>query len=84
MIAPEETKIAHTPDMADADKLQSLQAELEDHKRKLEEMQQRYGSPEAQVHPEAAREHMHSMRELIASTENTLRTLIELLGRAGI
>ena len=70
--------------MADADKLQSLQAELAEHKKKLEEMQQRYGAPDAQVHPDEARAHIHSMRELLAYSEHTVQTLIELLGRVGI
>ena len=70
--------------MSEPEKLQAVQAELEAHKRKLEEMQQRYGSPETHIHPDAAREHMHSMQELIASTRSSLQTLIELLGRAGI
>lgn len=84
MTSTQAPQMSHTPVMADEDKLQSLKEELEEHKKKLDEMQQRYGSPEAQIHPEAARQHIHSMRDLVADLTQKVQTLIELMGHAGL
>ena len=70
--------------MPDPNELRSLKAELEAHKKKLDEIQQRYGTPDAAVEPETAREHAHSMREVVVATTKTVQTLIELLGQAGL
>jgi chromosome segregation ATPase len=70
--------------MAEPEKLRSLRNELTEHQKRLEELKQRYGSPEAQGNPNAVHEHHLSLHEVLASTVRTVETLIETLGGAGL